>query len=65
MSDKPNRIATFFRETVGELRRVSWPSRKEAVNLTLIVLVVMVLMGLFLGLVDAGASGLLNLALGL
>lgn len=62
---KENRIARFFRETVGELRRVSWPSRKEATSLTLIVLAVMAVMGLFLGLVDFGATELLNLVLGL
>jgi len=62
---KQNGIQRYFSETVGELRKVSWPTRQEAVQLTIIVLVVMVFMGLFLGLVDLIAGHLLNLALGL
>ena len=62
---KQNGIQRYFSETVGELRKVSWPTRQEAVQLTIIVLVVMVFMGVFLGLVDLIAGHLLNLALGL
>ena len=47
-----NRVQLFFRETIGELRKVSWPTRKEAWNLTLIVLVVVFSMGTLLGLLD-------------
>lgn len=51
-SKQPNAIQRFGRETVGELRKVSWPSRQEAINLTQIVIVVMVIMGIFLGSMD-------------
>jgi len=61
---KPNTIARFWRETIGELRKVSWPSRPEAMNLTKIVLVVMTVMSLFLYLIDSIASDLLALAFG-
>jgi len=61
---KPNPIRAFFRETTGELRKVTWPTWPEARQLTIIVLVVMVLMGILLGATDAGARGLLNLFLG-
>ena len=47
-----NRVQLFFRETIGELRKVSWPTRKEAWNLTLIVLVVVFSMGTLLGVLD-------------
>ena len=60
---QPNAINRFVRETVGELRKVSWPSRQEATNLTIIVVVVMFFMSLFLWLVDLGGTGLLNLAI--
>jgi len=49
---QPNVIRRYFNETIGELRKVSWPTRKEALNLTLVVLVVMVVMSLFLGALD-------------
>ncbi len=71
MSDKekkvvkrPNAVVRFYRETVGELRKVSWPTRQEAWHLTRIVLVVLVLMAIYLGSLDAIGSWLIGLALG-
>ena len=61
---KSNPIQAFFRETTGELRKVSWPSWPEARQLTGLVLLVMVVMGILLGVTDAGARALLNLILG-
>jgi preprotein translocase subunit SecE len=46
------RIQKFFQETVGELRKVSWPSRQEAIRLTEIVIVVIFLMAAILGGLD-------------
>jgi preprotein translocase subunit SecE len=65
--EKPKRengIQRFFRETIGELRRVSWPTWPEARRLTMIVIVVLVIMALFLWLVDISAERLLTLAIG-
>ena len=64
-SRKPNAIQSFFRETTGELRKVSWPTWPEARQLTLLVLLVMFVMGIILGVTDGGAHALLNLLLGL
>ena len=61
---KQNAIQLFFRETAGELRKVSWPTWPEVRQLTLIVLAVMLVMGVILGLTDGGANRLLNLILG-
>lgn len=63
-SRKSNSIQLFFRETAGELRKVSWPTWPEARQLTLLVLAVMVAMGILLGITDASARALLNLILG-
>jgi preprotein translocase subunit SecE len=62
---KQNAIQRYFNETTGELRKVSWPTWMEARQLTILVIIVMVAMGIFLGLVDFGANRLLNLALGI
>ena len=62
---KKNPIAHFYRETVGELRKVSWPTREEAMNLTMIVIVVLVGMAVFLGAIDLIGEQLLQLALGI
>ena len=64
-SKKQSGIQRYFNETAGELRKVSWPTWPEARQLTILVIVVMVVIGLFLGLVDYGANSLLNLALGI
>jgi len=64
-SRKKGGIRRFTRETIGELRKVSWPTRQEAMNLTVIVIVVMVFMGFLLSVTDIIAGRLLNLALGI
>ena len=47
-----NRFIRYLRETYYELRRVSWPTRSEAINLTIIVVVVTTFMAIILGLMD-------------
>ncbi len=42
----------FLRETASELRKSVWPSREETARLTVIVLVLSIAMGFFLGLLD-------------
>jgi len=65
-SKKQNAIQRFTRETVGELRKVSWPTRQEAWQMTLIVLVVLAFMSVFLGIIVDGIAGwMLNLFLGI
>jgi len=62
--DKPkkeNAIARWWRETVGELRKVSWPTTQDAWRLTRIVLIVMFLMSAVLGLLDFVFSKLITL----
>ena len=49
---QPNAISRYFKETIGELRKVSWPTRKEATNLTLVVIVVTLFMSILLGSLD-------------
>jgi preprotein translocase subunit SecE len=58
-----NAVRRFIRETVGELRKVTWPSRREALNLTGLVIVVMVFTSLVLSLFEAIAQYLLGLLL--
>ena len=58
---QPNAIQRLYRETVGELRKVSWPTRREASNLTVIVLVVIMVMVVILGSLDALFTWLLSL----
>ena len=61
---KENAIVRYYRETIGELRKVSWPTRQEALHLTQLVIIVLVVMAIFLGLVDWIGGRLLDLVLG-
>jgi preprotein translocase subunit SecE len=49
---KENRIKRWWRETIGELKKVQWPTPPEAWRLTKIVIMVIVIMGLLLGGLD-------------
>jgi preprotein translocase subunit SecE len=57
-------IQRFFQETVGELRKVSWPTRQEAIRLTEIVIVVIFIMAAILGGLDWVYSKIFGLILG-
>jgi preprotein translocase subunit SecE len=61
---KPNFISRFFNETSGELRKVSWPTRDEALRLTAVVMVVLIASSLFLGAIDALLTDFFRLLLG-
>jgi preprotein translocase subunit SecE len=45
-------ITGYLRDTRAELRKVTWPTREEAWNLTLIVLGTVIVMSLILGFAD-------------
>ena len=49
---KDNPILTYFKATRAEVKKVSWPSRREALRLTGVVLAVTVFMALLLGTLD-------------
>jgi preprotein translocase subunit SecE len=58
---KPNRIQKFYKETIGELRKVTWPTPQEAWRLTVIVIITMVATSTALGLLDWVFSKLIAL----
>jgi preprotein translocase subunit SecE len=50
------KLQRFWRETIGELRKVTWPTPEEAWKMTRLVLIVMAIMALILGVLDLGFS---------
>ncbi|RIK33541.1 MAG: preprotein translocase subunit SecE [Chloroflexi bacterium] len=58
-----NRFVQFYRETMAELRKVVWPTRDEAVRLTIVVIIVVVAMSIFLGAIDLILSQVLRFIL--
>jgi preprotein translocase subunit SecE len=55
---------SYLREVVYELRKVIWPSRKETVGSTVVVLVIVILSGVYLGIVDLLLSRVIRLIIG-
>ena len=60
---KENAIVRYLRETWFELKRVSWPTRNEAINLTVVVVVVAAFMAVVLSLMDWSFSSMFGLFL--
>lgn len=58
---RENAIVRYIKETRAELRKVTWPTREEATNLTIIVVAVTTAMAAFLGVVDYLFSKLFGL----
>ena len=53
VSTKPvGRIRTFFREVRVEMKKVTWPPRKELIKSTGVVIVAVAIAGVFIGLFD-------------
>jgi preprotein translocase subunit SecE len=52
----PARVVAFLRACWAELQRVQWPDRRQTTQLTTIVLVFIVIVGLYLGALDAVVS---------
>lgn len=53
----------FLREVRVELKKVTWPTRKQTIGSTIAVIVLVLIISLFLGLIDIGLSSLLQLIL--
>jgi len=50
----------FLREVRTEIKKVTWPSRKDTLSATLVVLVAVFIIATFLGIVDSGLSSLVK-----
>ena len=55
------RIGRYFKNMWHELKKVSWPSKKDVFNYSLIVFAFMVVMGVIIGLIDFGSGALIDL----
>jgi len=59
-----SKIGLFLRESRVELRKVTWPTSKEALASTSVVIVVVIIVSLFLGVVDFGLTKIIKIVLG-
>ena len=53
----------FLREVKVELKKVAWPSRKQTIGSTVVVIALIILISLFLGSIDIGLSSLIRTVL--
>ena len=58
-----NSTVQFLREVKIELKKVTWPSRKQTIGSTVVVIALIILISLFLGSVDIGLSSLIRVVL--
>lgn len=60
LKDKIESAKQFLREVRTELKKVTWPSRKDTLSGTVVVLVAVFVISLFLGVVDSLLSALIK-----
>ena len=58
------RVKEFVLEVLAEFRKVTWPSRQELINSTVVVIVVTVVLAFFLGAIDIGLARVVEWILG-
>ena len=63
-SEPGKRFFTFGKDSVAEVKRVVWPTRKETIQTTGIVILFAIIMALFLWAVDASLMVLVNKLMG-
>jgi len=56
-------VKRFLKEARTELRKVTWPTPKEALASTSVVIVVVIILSIFLGIVDLGLTRIIRLVL--
>ncbi|HYK75027.1 MAG TPA: preprotein translocase subunit SecE [Pseudoneobacillus sp.] len=57
------RLINFFRDVVREMKKVSWPKRKELTRYTITVMATVAFMAVFFAVLDLGISELIRLIL--
>lgn len=53
----------FLREVKVELKKVTWPTRKQTIGSTIVVIILVMIISVFLGMCDVGLSSLVRVVL--
>ncbi|MCI7735636.1 MAG: preprotein translocase subunit SecE [Clostridiales bacterium] len=56
----PGRIAGAFKNMASELKKVAWPSKKDLINYSVVVIAFVVALAIIVGLLDTGSSFLVK-----
>lgn len=57
------RAIQFFKEAYGELKKVSWPSKDELKESTMVVIITTIIISLFLGAIDKIISEIVKMVM--
>lgn len=57
---KKGGVGNFISGMVGEFKKVVWPSRKDIIRLTVIIIIVTAVLGMILGAIDFGFKSLVT-----
>ncbi len=63
IGEKVDQLKDYFDKSKAELKKITWPSRKETISTSIAVIVMTVVMALYLGLVDMGLAMLIKFIL--
>ncbi|TFB08616.1 preprotein translocase subunit SecE [Candidatus Atribacteria bacterium MT.SAG.1] len=47
-----NKISNFIKESIAELKKVIWPTRKDLKSSTIVVITTIIIASIFIGLID-------------
>jgi len=56
-----NKIKEFFGDVFAEMKRITWPSRKDNINYTVTVIIFVLISAIFLGITDKLIQEILKL----
>ncbi len=51
----------FVNDIIDELKKVTWPSRETTIRLTIVVLLISLIIGIYIGIIDVALAKLLEL----
>ena len=63
MGGRGQGLVSLFRDLKGEIKKVNWPSSRQAANMTAVIVALSAALGIFLGAVDFGFQELFRLLL--
>ena len=63
VTGKLTALTDYVEESKAEIKKVTWPTKKEARMTSIAVLILVVVMSLFLGVVDLGLTKIVELIL--
>lgn len=55
-----DKVKTFFSEVITEMKKVSWPTRKEVRDTTFVVIIAVIIFGVYLFVIDLALQAILQ-----